>query len=220
MAISKIILNGVTQMDLTGDTVAAGNLVSPNTAHGADGQAVAGSVQTQAGRTITPTTYQQTAVAANRYTTGAVYVQGDANLIPENIAAGVTIFNVTGTHSGGGGGGNVIMETITLYSNNETTWTGQTEYLTGEMMGALANVLTTSYLNAYAVDIEDISMSMPGYCTSGEFGATLQFDDVWGGGGTLAGTIDNSGAISLESSIYGEPYRLSSVQLTLLGLVL
>ena len=42
MAISKIILNGVTQIDLTGDTVAANNLISPNTAHGADGEPVVG----------------------------------------------------------------------------------------------------------------------------------------------------------------------------------
>lgn len=42
MAISKIILNGVTQIDLTSDTVAAGNLIAPNTAHGADGQPVVG----------------------------------------------------------------------------------------------------------------------------------------------------------------------------------
>lgn len=37
MAISKIILNGVTQMDLTADTVAASNLIAPHTTHGADG---------------------------------------------------------------------------------------------------------------------------------------------------------------------------------------
>ena len=42
MAISKIILNGVTQIDLTSDTVAANNLISPNTAHGADGEPVVG----------------------------------------------------------------------------------------------------------------------------------------------------------------------------------
>ena len=42
MAISKIILNGVTQMDLTQDTVAVNNLISPNTAHGADGEAIVG----------------------------------------------------------------------------------------------------------------------------------------------------------------------------------
>ena len=42
MAISKIILNGVTQMDLTQDTVAASNLIAPNTAHGADGNLITG----------------------------------------------------------------------------------------------------------------------------------------------------------------------------------
>lgn len=51
MAISKIILNGVTQMDLTQDTVTANNLIAPNTAHGANGEAITGS----ASQGITPT---------------------------------------------------------------------------------------------------------------------------------------------------------------------
>lgn len=55
----------------------------------------------QAGKTITPGTTAQTAVASGRYTTGAVTVKGDANLKAENIAEGVSIFGVTGTHSGG-----------------------------------------------------------------------------------------------------------------------
>lgn len=42
MAISKIILNGVTQIDLTQDSVAANNLIAPNTAHGADGEPIVG----------------------------------------------------------------------------------------------------------------------------------------------------------------------------------
>ena len=42
MAISKIILNGVTQMDLTQDTVEASNLLSSYTAHKADGTQVTG----------------------------------------------------------------------------------------------------------------------------------------------------------------------------------
>ena len=54
------------------------------------------------GATITPTTSNQTAVAAGKYTLGAVTVAGDANLVPANIASGVTIFGVTGTHQGGG----------------------------------------------------------------------------------------------------------------------
>lgn len=55
------------------------------------------------GGTITPTTTSQTiASAAGLYNiTAALDVAGDANLIPANIANGVSIFGVTGTHSGG-----------------------------------------------------------------------------------------------------------------------
>lgn len=57
---------------------------------------------TQAAKTVTPGTTNQTAVASGRYTTGDVVVSGDANLKAENIAEGVSIFGVSGTHSGGG----------------------------------------------------------------------------------------------------------------------
>lgn len=54
----------------------------------------------QAAKTITPTTAAQVAVASGRYTTGAITVKGDANLVAANIAQGKTIFGVTGTHEG------------------------------------------------------------------------------------------------------------------------
>lgn len=53
---------------------------------------------TQAAKTITPSTANQTAVASERYTTGAVTVKGDANLVAGNIKSGTTIFGVTGTY--------------------------------------------------------------------------------------------------------------------------
>lgn len=56
---------------------------------------------TQGAKTVTPGTSTQTAVASGRYTTGAVQVAGDANLKPENIAEGVSIFGVAGTMAGG-----------------------------------------------------------------------------------------------------------------------
>lgn len=67
MAISKIILNGVTQMDVTQDTVASTNLLSGYTATKNDGTKVSGSyvppsaptLQTKS-KTYTPTTSQQT----------------------------------------------------------------------------------------------------------------------------------------------------------------
>lgn len=73
---------------------------------------------TQGAATITPTTTNQTAVASGRYTTGDVVVSGDANLVPENIAEGVSIFGVTGTHSGGGGD----MATVTISSPISATF--------------------------------------------------------------------------------------------------
>ena len=67
MAISKIILNGVTQMDVTQDTVASSNLLSGYTATKNDGTKVSGSyvppsaptLQSKT-KTYTPTTSQQT----------------------------------------------------------------------------------------------------------------------------------------------------------------
>lgn len=56
---------------------------------------------TQAAQTITPGIVEQTAVEAGRYTTGAVTVAGDANLVPENIKSGVSIFGVVGNHGDG-----------------------------------------------------------------------------------------------------------------------
>lgn len=58
---------------------------------------------TQAAQTITPTTADQT-IASGKYLTGTQTIKGDANLVAENIADGVSIFGVTGTHQGGGGG--------------------------------------------------------------------------------------------------------------------
>ena len=55
----------------------------------------------QTGKTVTPSTSEQTAVSSGKFTTGDVVVAGDANLKAENIAEGVSIFGVVGRHSGG-----------------------------------------------------------------------------------------------------------------------
>lgn len=53
-------------------------------------------LSTQAATTITPGTSEKTAVASEKYTTGAVKVAGDADLIAENIKKGINIFGVSG----------------------------------------------------------------------------------------------------------------------------
>ena len=57
---------------------------------------------TKSAATITPSTANQT-ITSGQYLTGIQTIKGDANLIPENIASGVSIFGVTGTHEGNTG---------------------------------------------------------------------------------------------------------------------
>lgn len=66
MAFSKIILNGITQIDLTQDTVAAANLLTGETAHGADGQPVVGAASGGGG------TVDWDAYATGEWPTGVV----------------------------------------------------------------------------------------------------------------------------------------------------
>ena len=61
---------------------------------------------TKGATTYTPGTSNQT-IASGTYLTGTQTIKGDANLKAENIAEGVSIFGVAGTHSGGSGGANV-----------------------------------------------------------------------------------------------------------------
>lgn len=109
MAISKIILNGVTQMDVTGDTVAAANLISPNTAHGADGEPVTG------------TAIEKT------LTTKSITANGTYNASSDNADGYST---VTVNVSGGGGGGLTLIQTTSLgslsTSSTSDTDTGKT----------------------------------------------------------------------------------------------
>lgn len=94
--------------------VSTGGLITATTEQG-KGYVAGGSksatqqLPTQGAATIMPGTTDQIAVASGRYTTGDVKVAGDANLVPENIAEGASIFGVTGTHSGGGAMAHVVL---------------------------------------------------------------------------------------------------------------
>lgn len=135
-----IIPSGYYASDVT-KTVATAEQVTPSISIDANGKITASATQTagyvsagtksatkqlttQAAKAITPTTSSQTAVASGVYTTGAVTVKGDTNLIAKNIKKGVTIFGITGTYAG----------SITFYILDETQ-TIQCEAETGMTFG-------------------------------------------------------------------------------------
>lgn len=122
---------------------------------------------TQAAKTVTPGTTNQTAVASGRYTTGAVTVKGDANLKAENIAEGVSIFGVQGTHSGGGESATVTIirkdnfNGTYKYTNAYGEFVEQRigEYTTGTPLNVLKNSIIYCYKDTNFSFIETGSIS-------------------------------------------------------------
>ena len=53
MGVSKVIINGVTKVDITEDTVAASKLLYGYTAHGADGEELTGSIASKSSSDLT-----------------------------------------------------------------------------------------------------------------------------------------------------------------------
>ena len=78
---------------------ANGSYTVPAGWHNGSGK-VTQSLTTQGAKTVTPTTSNQTACAANRWTTGNIVVAGNANLKAANIKNGITIFGIRGTFRG------------------------------------------------------------------------------------------------------------------------
>lgn len=80
---------------ITASVTQSGGIVSSGT------KSATNQLTTQAAKTVTPGTSAQTAVSSGVYTTGAVTVAGDSNLMAKNIKSGVSIFGVSGTLESG-----------------------------------------------------------------------------------------------------------------------
>ena len=78
---------------------ANGSYTVPAGWHNGSGK-VTQSLTTQGAKNVTPTTSNQTACAASRWTTGSIVILGSSNLKAANIKKGVKIFGVTGTWTG------------------------------------------------------------------------------------------------------------------------
>ena len=85
-------------IDTSDATAVATDILAGKTAY-VNGVKVTGSIASQEAQAITPTTAAQT-IEAGKYLAGAITINGDTNLLAENIKNGVTIFGVAGTYTG------------------------------------------------------------------------------------------------------------------------
>ena len=121
MAISKIILNGVTQIDVTNTTVTASTLISPNTAIGADGELITGTATSGGGSSG----YTRTVIVPQQTITPTSY---------SNPSTGGTYYHASLTHLDGlEGGANYIV----TYNNNEYDFTCVIMYSTNYTLGSI-----------------------------------------------------------------------------------
>ncbi|MBO4649167.1 MAG: hypothetical protein J5806_13525 [Lentisphaeria bacterium] len=165
-------LPDVGAVDTSDADAVAGDILSGKTAY-VNGSKITGSITSKAAATYTPTTNDQT-IAAGQYLSGAQTVKGDPNLTAGNIKSGVTVFGVTGSHSGGtdtsdadAGAGDILSDKTAYVNGSKITGTIQT--VTASLSanvatvpaGYIATAQTLTVAEAGAASVSDNVVTIP-----------------------------------------------------------
>lgn len=116
------------------------------------------------GGTITPAKDSQTISLSGQYCTGDYVVNGDSNLVPENIKKNIFLFGEKGTYAGDGG---YVTGTIEpKYSNgNEKDMVWETDYIKVWCVAPSANsTLSTPKMLMITVDASDSHKRESSFC--------------------------------------------------------
>ena len=111
---------------------------------------VTGTIAFKPAQTYTPGTINQT-ISAGYFLSGDQTIAGDANLVAENIAQGVSIFGVTGTHSGGSGGGGGEADEFIENHETMTEYTGNVSTIGKGAFAFCASLTTVSFPNCTTI---------------------------------------------------------------------
>lgn len=155
MAISKIILNGVTQIDLTADTVAANNLMAPNTAHGADGEQVVGTASggSSAWTKVCEKSYQISNFTSTTATTQEEWATGHSEIWTNSKWVYVRVRDTAGKRAGYFYGSDQFFYIHSLTATSDTA--GIRQYIRYNSNNAIEKS-TNSGTNGYGVYVDTI----------------------------------------------------------------
>ena len=152
-------LGVISQLDTSDATATTGDILSGKTAY-VDGSKITGTISSKGAETFTPTTSNQT-INSGQYLSGNQTIEGDSDLVAENIKSGVTIFGVAGSAAGAPENG-VTWDTLDVDGHiTEMTVYGEiVDYLFDNYQEGVYDYTTTVNINSS----EEIGYRAFAYC--------------------------------------------------------
>lgn len=158
-------------VDTSDATATAGDILINKTAY-VNGQKIEGTIESQPAKTITPSSNDQIAVESGMYTEGTVTVLGDANLSAENIAEGISIFGIVGTHENG-------IDTSDATAAANEIFNGKTAYVDKEKVtGTFTITQEITEQEQLLTELENILINKGAINCTLYVGSTTPTDDI------------------------------------------
>lgn len=186
----------------TAQTIAAGQYLSgAQTISAVSSTYIGSGITRKSAATYTPGTTDQT-IAAGQYLNGAQTIKGDSNLVAANIASGVSIFGIQGTHSGGSGG-SVSLQAKTDIEPTESSQTITADSGYDGLSSVQINAVSSTYVGSGITSRSSSDLTVSGATVTvpaGYYSAQATKSIASGSASTPATTITANPSINVSSA--------------------